>query len=200
VPAALDEVPALLSSMDVVFSATRAPAPLVSAATVRQAMGARTSRALRMIDLALPRDIDPEAGTIPGVTLRAIDSIQSVVGRGLEQRAAQVPTVERIVDDECQRFGVWWRGLEATPVVVALRDHFERIRLEELQRLGSVPEAERQRADRLTKALINRLLHVPTLRLKTDAASDAGHQRLAAAQELFALRQATRRPTRPHDG
>jgi glutamyl-tRNA reductase len=199
VPACLADVASLLSSFDVVFSATRAPGPLVSADTVRQAMKARPGQPLLIVDLAVPRDIDPEAATIPGVTLRAIDSIRSVVGRGLEQRAAEVPTVERIVDDECARFEVWWRGLDATPVVVALRDHFERVRLEELQRLGSVPEAERQRADRLTRSLINRLLHVPTLRLKTDAASDAGHQRLAAAQELFALTQARRPPARPHD-
>jgi glutamyl-tRNA reductase len=195
VATSLEDVPTLLSSIDVVFSATRAPAPLLFAQTVRRAMEVRPERRLLMIDLAVPRDIDPEAALIPGVTLRAVDSIQVVVGHGLEQRAAQVPTVERIVDDECGRFDLWWQGLGATPVVVALREHFERIRLEELQRLRTASDVERERADRLTRSLINRLLHVPTLRLKTDAASDAGHRRLAAVEELFALSQGAR----PHD-
>ena len=196
--AALADVPQLLTRCDVVFSATRAPAPLVSAEVVRSAMEARPDRPLLMIDLAVPRDIEPDASTVPGVTLHAVDSIQSVVGRGLEQRAAQVPPVERIVEDECTRFEIWCRGLEATPVVVALRDHFERIRVEELQRLRSAPPAERERADRLTRGLINRLLHVPTVRLKADPASDEGHQRIAVAQELFALADPGRR-ARPHD-
>ena len=191
--AALTDLPRLIARCDVVFSATRAPAPLVSADVVRAAMQTRRDRRLLMIDLAVPRDIEPDASGIPGVMLHAVDDIQSVVGRGLEQRAAQVPTVECIVEDECARFEVWCKGLEATPVVVALRDHFERIRLEELQRLRNAPPAERERADRLTRVLINRLLHVPTLRLKADPSSSEGHQRLTAAQELFALGSAPRR-------
>jgi glutamyl-tRNA reductase len=161
-------------------------------------MRARGERRLLMIDLAVPRDIEPDAQWVPGVTLYAIDSIQSVVGRGLDQRAAQVPPVEGIVEDECARFDAWCRSLEATPVVVALRDHFERIRVEELRRLRGVAPDERERADRLTRALINRLLHAPTLRLKSDPDSDEGHHRLTAAQELFALKGTDRR-VRPHD-
>lgn len=185
--APLTALPELLRRVDVVISATRAPGPIVPAAIVRTAMEQRPGDRLFVIDLAVPRDVEPDAASVPGVALHAIDSIQSVVGLGLEQRSSQVPPVERIVDDECARFEVWCQGLEATPVVVALRDHFERIRLEELQRLRHAPEAERERADRLTRALINRLLHVPTLRLKSDATSAEGHQRLLAAQELFAL-------------
>jgi glutamyl-tRNA reductase len=180
-----------LAAADVVVSATRAPATLVSAALVRQVRERRAARPLLMIDLAMPRDIEPEARHVAGVTLHAVDSIQAVVGEGLGQRAAQVPWVERIIADECARFDAWWRGLEATPVVVALRDHFERVRLQELERMRHLPPDERARADRLTRALINRLLHVPTLRLKSDAASDEGHRRLIAAQELFALSAAT---------
>jgi glutamyl-tRNA reductase len=183
----LDALREAISAADVVVSATRAPMPLVGAAMVQQAMESRPGRSLLMIDLAVPRDIDPEARHIPNVILHAVDSIQAVVGQGLGQRAAQVPSVERIVRDECARFDAWRRSLEATPVVVALRDHFERVRLEELERLKHAPAEERDRADRLTRALINRLLHVPTLRLKADAASDEGHRRLTAAQELFAL-------------
>lgn len=195
--AGLDGLAGALAEADVVVSATRAPMTLVPAAMVRQVMERRADRPLLMIDLAVPRDIEPEARHVPGVTLHAIDSIQAVVGEGRGQRAAQVPSVERIIEDECGRFDAWWRGLEATPVVVALRDHFERVRLEELERVRHLPPAERARADRLTRTLINRLLHVPTLRLKSDAASDEGHRRLAAAQELFALGAPERSRTQP---
>lgn len=176
-----------LADADVVISATSAPTTLVSAALVRRAMEQRPDRPLLMIDLAVPRDIEAEARHVSHVTLHAVDSIQAVVGKGLGQRASQVPSVERIIAQECARFDAWWRGLEATPVVVALRDHFERVRQEELRRLRHLPPEERARADRLTRTLVNRLLHVPTLRLKSDAASDEGHRRLLAAQELFAL-------------
>jgi len=193
----LDGLGDALADADVVVSATRAPMTLVTVELVRQVMERRSGRPLLMIDLAVPRDIEPEARHVPGITLHAVDSIQAVVGEGRGQRAGQVPLVEQIIEDECARFDAWWRGLEATPVVVALRDHFERVRLEELERMRHLPADERERADRLTRALINRLLHVPTLRLKSDAASDEGHRRLVAARELFALTAPERTRTQP---
>jgi glutamyl-tRNA reductase len=97
--------------------------------------------------------------------------------------------VEAIVTDESERFAQWTRSLAATPTLVALREHFERIRNEELDRvLRHASDDERQRAERLTRVLVNRLLHVPMLRLKeTDAASTDGQLRLQAARDLFAL-------------
>ena len=107
----------------------------------------------------------------------------------MTERNAQVPEVERIVADETERFETWQRSLSATPTVVALRDHFERIRLEELDRqLANASEDERSRANRLTRALVNRLLHTPTVRLKdADPTSDDGRTRLQAMRDLFAL-------------
>ena len=107
--------------------------------------------------------------------------------RSLAQRASEV-RVEAIVHESAEVDG-WKRSLDAMPVVRDLREHFERVRLEELERaLGNASGEERARADRLTRALVNRLLHLPTVRLKdVDPASDEGASRLRAARELFAL-------------
>jgi glutamyl-tRNA reductase len=185
----LDELPRLLRTADVIFSATRATAPVLTAVMLQHAMPERGGRPLVVFDMAVPRDVEPAAGDLQGVHLHAIDVIQSVVDAHMTERNAQVPEVERIIADETERFETWQRGLSATPTVVALRDHFERIRLEELDRqLANASEDERSRADRLTRALVNRLLHTPTVRLKdADPTSDDGRTRLQAMRDLFAL-------------
>ena len=144
-----------------------------------------------MIDLAVPRDVEPDAAEVPGVALHAIDAIQRVVDDTLSRRLAEVPRVERLVEDELERFEAWRRSRAVTPLVRELRDHFEQVRVEELSRLlkHATPD-ERARAERLTQALVNRLLHGPTVSLKdADPTSAAGQSRLHAARDLFALGQ-----------
>ena len=184
-----EDIDAVLADTDLVLSATRAPSPIITEQALRTAMARREDRPVVIIDLAVPRDVDPAAATVPGVTLHSIDAIQDVVDRTLARRAAEVPRVEGILAEELAKFEGWRRALEAAPVVRDLRDHFERVRLEELERaLPNATDEERARAERLTRALVNRLLHVPTVRLKDlDPASDEGAGRLRAARELFAL-------------
>jgi glutamyl-tRNA reductase len=199
--AALDRLADEIRDADIVFSATRAPGAIVSAALLAGALAERPTQPLLIFDLAVPRDVEPAAAWVPGVVLRTLDDVQTVVDARLAERLAQVPIVDRIVTDEVAKFSCWLRGLGATPTVVALRDHFERIRLEEVDRLLSQASAEeRVRADRLTRALVNRLLHAPTVRLKdADPASDDGRWRLQAARELFALDAAAAGRMRRHD-
>ncbi len=185
----LDWLNEALAAADVVFSATSAPGTVISAALVEEAMAPRPGRPLLVLDLAVPRDVEAAAADVPGVTLRTLDTIRAVVDQSLSTRSGEVPRVEVIVADECERFSQWTRGLAATPTLVALREHFERIRSEEVDRvLRHATDDERQRAERLTRVLVNRLLHVPMLRLKeADAASTDGQLRLQAARDLFAL-------------
>lgn len=192
----LAEVGARLGEFDAVISATRAPRFVVTADEVREAMSGGAGRRLVIVDLAVPRDVEPSAGEVPGVTLHAIDAIQRVVDRTLTRRQAEVPRVERLVDDELTEFESWRRSRAVTPLLRELRERFEQVRAEELARvLKHAPEEERARAERLTQALVNRLLHVPTVSLKAvDPASDAGQLRLMATRDLFALgRPASRR-------
>lgn len=178
-----------IAGADLVVTATTAPAAIIPLQTVGDAMAARPERPLLIIDLAVPRDVEPEVAEIGGVTLHPIDAIQTVVDRTLATRAAEVPRVEAIVDEEAAKYESWRRGFEASPIVRDLRDHFERVRSEEVDRqLANVSAEERARAERLTKTLVNRLLHLPTVRLKdADPASAEGVWRMRAARELFAL-------------
>jgi glutamyl-tRNA reductase len=190
----LDQLADAIADADLVVSATRAPATLLSAATVAEVMASRSGRPMTIVDLAVPRDVEPEAGAISSVTLHSIDAIQGVVDRSLAHRASEVPRVEAIVHEEALKFDGWKRSLDAMPVVRDLREHFERVRLEELERaLGNASGEERARADRLTRALVNRLLHLPTVRLKdVDPASDEGASRLRAAREAVRARRRAR--------
>jgi glutamyl-tRNA reductase len=185
----LDRLGEAVAGADVVFSATSAPCTVIAARVVREATASRPGRPLMVLDLAMPRDVEAAAADIPGVTLRTLDTIRAAVDHSLSTRSAEVPRVEAIVAEEEERLTQWMRSLAATPTLVALREHFERIRTEELNRvLGHVSADERRRADRLTRLLVNRLLHVPMLRLKeADAASADGQLRLQTARDLFAL-------------
>jgi glutamyl-tRNA reductase len=178
-----------IARADVVFAATRAPVPVITRAHVEAAMRTRPGRPLWLMDLAVPRDIEAAATDVPGVVLHAIDDLRVTLDQHLATRTAQVPRVEQIVSEEAARFAGWMRSLGSTSTLVALRDHFERVRRDELERaLACASADERARAERLTRALINRLLHVPTLRLKdADPASLTGRSRLEAVQDLFAL-------------
>jgi glutamyl-tRNA reductase len=188
-PLPLGAIGEALTRADVVFSATRAQSPVISRAHVQAAMRARPERPLWLLDLAVPRDIDAGAADVPGIVLHTVDDLRVTLDQHLATRTAQVPHVERIIAEESARFAGWMRGLGSTSTLVALRDHFERVRQDELNRvLGCAPPEERARAERLTRALVNRLLHVPTLRLKdADPTSMTGRSRLEAVQELFAL-------------
>jgi glutamyl-tRNA reductase len=186
---ALDSLPEVLAEADVAALATRAPHAVLPAGTVAAALRRRPHRPLVLLDLAVPRDVDPEAGALENVFLYPIDALRGLVDQSLARRRREAPRAEAIALEECGRFLAWWRGLGATPVVRELREHFERVRAEELARSRRLfsPE-EQERFDRLTQSLVNKLLHLPTTRLKSfDPASREGARRLDAVRELFAL-------------
>jgi glutamyl-tRNA reductase len=185
----LEELPAVLLEADVVVCATRAPGFVVTAAMVARAMAGRRQRPLVLVDVAVPRDVEPEAGQEENVFLYPIDALRTIVDQSLARRQQEAPRVEVLVAEECGRFLEWLRGLEATPVVRELREHFERVRAEEVKKiLSHFHESDRERVERLTKALVNKLLHAPTVRLKArDGEPEAHRERLHAVRELFAL-------------
>ena len=173
--APFDAVAVELTGADLVISATRCPYPILHAEAVQP-----RSRPLVLIDIAVPRDLDPEIAKVEGCTLFDIDAL----GGGLVGREEDVREAERIVAEEAARFAEWHRSRVAAPAIAALRRRAEEIRAEELARaeprLAELSERERKAVETLTAQIVNKLLHAPTVRAK-----EAGSEPL---RELFALR------------
>jgi glutamyl-tRNA reductase len=182
-----------LPSADVVVSATRAPGFVVTCDMVRRAMVTRPDRRLVLIDIAVPRDIDPASAAIDNVSLFPIDAVHTLVDRSLAHRLREVPRVEAIVEDECRKLMAWTRGHGASSVVRELVERFERVRAEEVRRnLKHFHPEEEAYIDQMTKTLINRLLRPPITSLTSgDRSPSVESARQELLRELFALDQTT---------
>ena len=181
-------LPEALADADIVISATGAHRFVLGPAEVAAATAGRNGRSLLLIDIAVPRDIDPAVRRIPGVQLFDIDDLQAVAETNPEGRQREVARVEGIVQEEVDRFLAWWRSLDVVPVIAALRQQAEAIRRRELdkalRRLPALGPQEQQRIEAMTAAIVNKMLHEPIARLK--AGGDA-RRYLEAIQELFGL-------------
>jgi glutamyl-tRNA reductase len=165
-----EEMDAALGAADIVITATGAGAPILSKSRVETIMRPRPNRPLFVIDIAVPRDVDPADGEIEQVFLYNIDDLQATVRENLARRASEVERAEAIVAEEVDKFAVWFRSRSAIPTVVALRQRFEEVRRSELERLefklsGLPPEA-RSRVDEITRLIVEKLLLTPTEQLK----------------------------------
>ena len=181
------ELVGALAEVDVGVFATSSPNYIVTMEEVVRAMRNRGNRPLVLLDIAVPRDVDPRVTRTENVFLHSVDALRNVVDRSLSRRRAEVSQVEMIVREEWDKLSEWLRGREAAPVLRELHEHFERVRVTELEKnLKQFPESERERVDRVTRSIVNKLLQLPTARLK-DTGSANGFGRLEAARELFAL-------------
>ena len=154
-------------------------------------MRRRRNRPLFIIDIALPRDVDPRAGEIEQVFLYNIDDLQATVRENLARRASEVARAEAIVVEEVAKFGAWLRGRGAVPTVVALRERFEAIRRAELDRLdfklAALPPEARARVDEITRLIVEKLLLTPTEQLKVLSDDETIAAYSEALNRLFGL-------------
>jgi glutamyl-tRNA reductase len=186
----LDRLPEQLAEADIVVSSTSSPHAIVGSEELELVMRERGGRPLMLIDIAVPRDVDPACADIDGVTLYDIDDLQAVVARNLRVRAAESRRAEAIVEDEIQRFAGWLGGHEVLPTVAALRAHadeiVDRVLAENAGKWESASPRDLHRVEAMTRAAVNRLLHEPTIRLRA-MGTGASHGRLALLRELFGL-------------
>ncbi len=190
----LDKLPDQLVHADIVLCSTASPHPIVGRDELELVMQERDARALLIIDIAVPRDVDPACGELEGVTLYDIDDLQAVVARNLSTRAEEVPQALEIVDEEIHRFARWLGQLDVLPTVSALRTHgsdiVEQVLAENSGRWESASERDLARVDAIARAVMSRLLHEPTIRLRT-LGEGRGHASLELVRELFGLRAPT---------
>ncbi len=187
----LDGLPEQLLHADIVLSSTSSPHPIVGREELGLVMAEREGRSLLLIDIAVPRDIDPDCGELEDVTLYDIDDLQAVVARNLDTRASEVPRAEEIVEEEIQRFARWLGQLEVLPTVSALREHgnalVEQVLAENAGRWESASPRDVARVEAVARAVMSRLLHEPTIRLRS-LSEARGHASLELVRELFGLR------------
>lgn len=188
----LHELPDQLARADIVVSSTASPHPIVGHEELELVLALREGRPLLLIDIAVPRDIDPRCGDLDGVTLYDIDDLQAVVARNLDTRAEEIPQAQEIVEDEIRRFARWLGQLEVLPTVSALREHgstiVEQVLAENDGRWESVSPRDLVRIEALARTVANRLLHEPTIRLRS-LAENRSHTTLQIVRELFGLRE-----------
>ena len=186
-----DERETALARADILVTATGAPHAILSRAQVAQAMRSRRSRPLFIIDIALPRDVEAEAGRVDQVFLYNIDDLQDIVKENLAKRSAELAQADRIIDEEAAKFVGWMQSRDVIPTVVALRQRFESIRRAELARLqtkfSTLPPEAFAQIDHITRLIVEKLLLTPTEQLKavSDDALAAAYS--DALSRLFSL-------------
>ncbi len=192
----LDKLPDQLLAADIVLSSTASPHPIVGREELELVMTQREQRPLLLIDIAVPRDVDPACAELEGVTLYDIDDLQAVVARNLTSRAEEVPRAHEIVEEEIRRFARWLGQLDALPTITALREHgnaiVEQVLAENSGRWEGATPRDSVRIEAIARAVMARLLHEPTIRLRgleDQHGGAGGHAALELVRELFGLRE-----------
>ena len=185
-----ERLPAL-STADLVIVTTGADEPVLTRAHIKAAMKQRPSRPLLVVDLGVPRNVEPRAGGLENVFLHAIDSLDTLIQRNLKRRKEEVPKVEEIIEQELAHFRAWVRALEAEPLIARLQKQAEKIRRLELEAaLARFPQETHEELERLTRSLVRKILHHPSSRLRASDGSAGGLgdlSRLDMVRELFHL-------------
>ncbi len=185
------DVSSALADADVLLTSTGASAALLQVDDVREVIAGRHGRPLLIVDIAVPRDVDPAVGALDGVTLLDMDDLRRFAEAGTAARRGEVDGVQAILDEELERYLGTTSAREVAPMIVALRDRAEEVRQAELERfrnrLDALDEQQRAAVEGLTRGIIGKLLHEPSVTLRDAAGSPRGDRLVASLRELFAL-------------
>ena len=191
--ARFEEFPTLLRGADIVISATAAPHAVITRELVERALPDGADHPLLIVDIALPRDVEPAVGEIPNLFVYDIDNLRQIVDDNLERRQKEIPRAERIVQAAVEDFWSWHSARDVVPLIRELRGRAEALRAAELERamrrLRHLPPEDRAAVEALTRQLLNKVLHAPTTRLRQAAAAGRALDVMDAARYLFELDQ-----------
>jgi glutamyl-tRNA reductase len=186
-----DRIDEELATVDVVIASTNAPGVVLEAATVSEKLKGRRGRRLVLVDLAVPRDLDPAIGELDGCYLYDIDDLEQIVVETLSLRRREAERAEAIVAAEAEKFHEWHASLDVLPAITSLRARAEEIREAELQKadalLARLDDSQRRAVEAVTAQIVNKLLHLPTVRMKQAAAAADGVLYAEAVRHLFGL-------------
>ncbi|HZT65248.1 MAG TPA: glutamyl-tRNA reductase [Acidimicrobiales bacterium] len=190
-PVHFSDLPAAVAQADVVLTCTGSPVFVLSADDVAAAMTARPGRPLLIVDVAVPRDVEPAVADIAGVTLLDMDDLRSFAEAALAGRRAEISLVRDIVAEEVDRYSELVTARLAAPLVAALHQRAEDVRLAELERfkgrLASLDPRQREAVEALSRGILAKVLHEPTVRLKDEAGTARGERLAEALRTLFDL-------------
>lgn len=184
------DLPTALGHADVLLTCSRAGTVVVDADLIAAARQ-NVDTPLLVVDIAVPRNVDSAASSLPGVTLLDLDDLREWAARGIEQRSHEAEHVREIVGEEVERFVIDVTARQAAPLVASLHERAEQVRTAELERfaskLASLDPTQRSAVEALTRGIVAKLLHQPSVRLKDDAGTPQGERNAAAVRDLFDL-------------
>jgi glutamyl-tRNA reductase len=193
-----DELASVMASVDIVIASTAASEPIIRAADVQQALYARRARPLFVIDIAVPRNVEPSVNELDNAFCYDIDDLRSVVESNVRERRRESQRAEALVAREVERFATRLRDLEVVPTIVSLRHKLESIRRAELdkalRRLSQPDEETRQAMEVLSQSIVNKILHAPMVKLRDSSRAGHGPRFIELISELFGLRSAGQSP------
>jgi glutamyl-tRNA reductase len=199
-----DELSTALSSADIVLASTAAPHHVLSRETFRKAFPGRRGHPLLIIDMAIPRDVDPTVGDEPEVFLYNVDDLRKIVDEHVQVRSEAIPAADRIIQSHSREFRTWYASLEVVPVIRRMRDRAEEHRVLELERLMRGMEHlgadDRARLEEFSRRLLNKLLHEPTVRLRKGMARGGGGEELVDAVRFLYGLEGEARPAPAEEG
>ena len=185
-----DRLEAALAAADVVVTSTGSGEPVITVEVLRRAR-AKNAGPLHIIDIAVPRDVEADVGDLDDVSILDLDDLRDWADRGLAKREKEAELVRRIILEEVENFAVEQTSRQAAPLIVAMHRAAESIRTAELDRfanrLSDLSDADRSSVEALTKAIVSKLLHEPSIRLKSDAGTPQGDRNSSAVRDLFGL-------------
>ncbi len=189
--AGLDNLDEALSHADIVISSTGAPSYIITESMILQALSKRKNRLLFLIDIAVPRDIDPSVDNIENVYLYNIDNLQNIVDENIKNRRREALKAEKIVDEEVTLYSNWLKELEAVPTIISLRTKAEGIVRAEMEKaqgwMSSIENGDKEKIEALVKGIVNKILHAPVAVMKEESAEFNSQDIVAAVRQLFRL-------------
>ncbi len=187
----LDALEASLIDVDIVISSTGAPGYILGAQAIKEGMAKRKNRLLFLIDIAVPRDIDPAADTIENVYLYNVDNLQNIVDDNMKTRRKEALKAEAIVKEEVEHYSNWLKELEAVPTIVSLKTKAESIVRMEMDKsrgwMQKLDSEDREKVDALVNSIVNKILHAPVAVMKEESAEFSAESIVATVRQLFRL-------------